>query len=214
MTRLRTDGRRRDAPWRRDSVSSGTSDLAEGLLKRRALLQLLNLVGDELDQLLEVSKLRRDCLKQLLNLLMLHVLKLLQLLQLLGHELQQLNCLLQGRWDVGVLCQRSLSTGERLTVWVELLRITEWRANSKCSSNHVNSFRVIESASDDCDEPGWKCRNLRTQRLAEKMVGNPVLSSTDAAVTCPLSRVDWREKGLQMFRTACFSSEWVDSARV
>jgi hypothetical protein len=154
MTRLSANGRWRDAPGRRDSLSGGASDLAERLLKRRALLQLLNLVRDELDQLLKLPKLHWDGLKQLLKLLMLHVLQLLQLLQLLGQELQQLNYLLQGLRDVGVLCRLcSLSTEERLAVWVELLGITEWRADSKCSSNHVNSFRVIQSASDDCDEP-------------------------------------------------------------
>ncbi len=160
---------RRDAPGRRDSLSGGAGELAERLLKRRALLQLLNLVRDELDQLLKLPKLHRDGLKQLLKLLMLHVLQLLQLLQLLGQELQQLNCLLQGLRDVGVLCRlRSLRAEERLAVWVELLGITEWRADSKCSSNHVNSFRVIQSASDDCDGPAWHCGNLRTHRLAAK----------------------------------------------
>ena len=145
MTRLSPDGLWRDPPGRRDSISGGAGNLAEGLLKRRALLQLLNLLRDELDRLLELRKLRRDCLQHLLKLLILHVLLLLQLLQLVRQELQQLNRLLQGLRDVRILRrQRSLSEGLR-AVRVELLRgITEWRTNSKCSSKHVNSFRVME----------------------------------------------------------------------
>ena len=61
-------------------MSTSARDLAEGLLKGRGLLQLLNLVRDELNQLLKLPKLHRDCLKQLLKLLMLHILQLLQLL--------------------------------------------------------------------------------------------------------------------------------------
>jgi hypothetical protein len=145
LTRLSADARWGDAPGRRDSLSTRASHLAEGLLKRRPLLQLLNLVRNVLDQLLKLPELGRDCLKQLLKLLMLLMLRVLQLLQLLRHGLQQLNCLLQGLREAGILRPlRSLSTEERLAIRVELLRITEWRTDSKCSSNHVNSFRGLK----------------------------------------------------------------------
>src|SRR5262245_36039576 len=143
MTRLTADGLGRDAPWRRDSVSGGAGDLAEGLLQLRALLQLLNLVREKLDQLLKLRQLDRDSVQQLLKLLMLQVLHLLQLLQLLRKEVQQW-VHLKGRREVGILRrQRSLSTYVRPAVGVELLRgITEWGSDSKCSSNHVHSFGV------------------------------------------------------------------------
>ena len=96
MTRLGTEGLRRNAPGRGDPIAGVTGDLTEGLLKRRGLLQLLDLMRHVLNQLLKLRELRRDRLEQLLNLLMLHVLQLLQLLQLLRHELQQVNDVLQG----------------------------------------------------------------------------------------------------------------------
>jgi hypothetical protein len=86
-----------------------------------------------LDQLLQLRKLHRDGVKQLLKLLMLNILQLLQLLHLLRKRLQYLNDLLQGLRDVWILRRCSLSAEERRAVGIELLGgIT----------NHVNSFRV------------------------------------------------------------------------
>ena len=131
MTRLARDTLLRDTPGCRDPISGRSGGLAEGLLKRCALLQLLNLVWYVLNQLLELRQLHWDGLKQLLQLLMLDELQLLQLLQLLRKELQQLNDLLDGVRTGGILSWRSLSAEEWHSIRVELLRgMAEWRANS------------------------------------------------------------------------------------
>ena len=62
MTRLTGEDLRREAPRRRDAVSGGAGALAEGLLKRRALLQLLHLVRIT-DDLLDVARITQNKLE-------------------------------------------------------------------------------------------------------------------------------------------------------
>ena len=60
MTRLARDTLLRDTPGCRDPISGRSGGLAEGLLKRCALLQLLNLVWYVLNQLLELRQLNLE----------------------------------------------------------------------------------------------------------------------------------------------------------
>jgi hypothetical protein len=62
------------------------------------LLQLLDLMGNDLDELLKLLELRGDDGQQLLEQRELLLLKGLYLLKLLRHDLQQLRDLLSRRW--------------------------------------------------------------------------------------------------------------------
>jgi hypothetical protein len=117
VTRLSAEDGRAHSPRRRDSQTAGY--LSERLQKR--LTVLLNLLGCELDLLLDLRELRGDELQELLNLLkllLLEVVQLLQMLELLWDDLQQLRNLL-----------------ERLRLLL-CVRRGEWRANPERASDH------------------------------------------------------------------------------
>jgi hypothetical protein len=106
------------------------------------LQQLIDLLGNDLDELLKLLELRGDDGQQLLEQRELLLLKELQLLKLLRHDLQQLRGLLsrrlaaESRADVGseapgILCHR----------------INCWRSDSKpgsCELTHLTSSVIVD----------------------------------------------------------------------
>src|SRR5206468_7024654 len=100
--------------WHQPESERARESCAKRLI---GLLQLLDLMGNDLDELLKLLELRRDDGQQLLEQRELLLLKGLYLLKLLRHDLQQLRNLLsrrltaESRADVGngaprILCHR------------------------------------------------------------------------------------------------------------
>ena len=101
------------------------------------MLWLLDLVGHNLDELLELLKLRRYHLEQLREQRELLLLQDLNLLQLLRHDVQELRDLL--RWRCG---GKRLTGVRREAPGILGSGINRWRADSKrgsCELTHVTS---------------------------------------------------------------------------
>jgi hypothetical protein len=106
------------------------------------LLQLLDLMGNDLDELLKLLELRGDDGQQLLEQRVLLLLKGLNLLKLLRHDLQQLRDLLRRR-----LPAESRPDVGSEAPWILCHRIDGWRSDSKpgsCELTHLTSSVTVD----------------------------------------------------------------------
>jgi hypothetical protein len=106
------------------------------------LLQLLDLMGNDLDELLKLLELRGDDGQQLLEQCEVLLLKELYLLKLLGHDLQQLRDLLSRR-----LAAESRADVGSVAPGILCHRINGWRSDSKpgtCELTHLTSSVTVD----------------------------------------------------------------------